>query len=312
LSLDAIETLLGEDFFAQAVECCINLDEGWGLAEGVLRILRPLGIKHCYNIYKTSKEPEERQSAVWLLKYTSNREVLEYIPEFLADPDERIQRTVVEILDQMRFWREIDDEDLISVLESAINHPNEEVRKLAIGVVSEETIQGIADFIESLEDDLWSELYHWKKRLKFETVHGFDLRCVPWYGQLQLSFLTDREDFDLSEAYVVRAPEPVHGKPAQVYHQGKGIFAGLPSPFQATRYHSLIVDWETSPDDREVIAWTEDNLIMGLQHRQYPWIQGVQFHPESVLTDVSHQKALFKNFFSLLDESEPITSGWEL
>ena len=158
-------------------------------------------MKHCYNIYKTGEELEERRSAVGLLKYTSDREVLEYIPEFLADPDERIQRTVVEILDQMRFWRVIDDEDMISVLESAVDHPNEEVRRLAIGVVSEETIQGIADFIESLEDDLWIELYSWKRRLKFETVHGFDLRCVPWYGQLQLSFLTDREDFDLSEAY---------------------------------------------------------------------------------------------------------------
>ena len=111
---------------------------------------------------------------------------------------------------------------------------------------------------------------------------------------------------------VVRAPEPVHGKPAQVYHQGKGVFAGLPSPFQATRYHSLIVDWETLPEDLEVIAWTEDNLIMGLQHRRYPWIQGVQFHPESVLTDVNHQKTLFKNFFSLLDDSEPLMSGWEV
>jgi anthranilate synthase component II len=102
---------------------------------------------------------------------------------------------------------------------------------------------------------------------------------------------------------VIRASEPVHGKPAQIYHQGKGIFAGLPSPFTATRYHSLIVDWDTLPEDLEVIAWTEDDLIMGLQHRKYPWIQGVQFHPESVLTNVNHQKALFKNFFSLLGES---------
>jgi anthranilate synthase component II len=111
---------------------------------------------------------------------------------------------------------------------------------------------------------------------------------------------------------VIRAPEPVHGKAAQVYHQGKGVFAGLPSPFEATRYHSLIVDWDTLPKDLEVTAWTEDNLIMGLQHRKYPWIQGVQFHPESVLTNVTHQKALFKNFFSLLNDSEPLTSGWEL
>lgn len=111
---------------------------------------------------------------------------------------------------------------------------------------------------------------------------------------------------------VIRAPKPVHGKSAEIYHQGKGVFAGLPSPFQATRYHSLIVDWDTLPEELEVIAWTEDDLIMGLQHRQYPWIQGVQFHPESVLTHVNHQKQLFKNFFSLLDESIPLTSGWEI
>jgi anthranilate synthase component II len=111
---------------------------------------------------------------------------------------------------------------------------------------------------------------------------------------------------------VVRAPEPVHGKPAQVYHQGKGVFTGLPSPFQATRYHSLIVDRETLPDDLEVIAWTEDGLIMGLQHRQYHWIQGVQFHPESILTEVEHREILFKNFLSLFDESEPLLGAWEL
>jgi len=111
---------------------------------------------------------------------------------------------------------------------------------------------------------------------------------------------------------VILAPEPVHGKAAQIYHQGQGIFAGLPSPFRATRYHSLIVDWDTLPADLTAIAWTEDNLIMGLQHRKYPWIQGVQFHPESVLTDVKHQKVLFKNFFSLLEESTPVTSAWEL
>lgn len=101
---------------------------------------------------------------------------------------------------------------------------------------------------------------------------------------------------------VVLAPEPVHGKPAQIYHQNKGIFEGLPSPFRAARYHSLIVDWDTLPEDLEVIAWTEDNLIMGLQHRNYPWIQGVQFHPESVLTDINHQKKLFENFFVLLNK----------
>jgi anthranilate synthase component II len=96
---------------------------------------------------------------------------------------------------------------------------------------------------------------------------------------------------------VILAPEPVHGKPAHIYHQGKGVFAGLPTPFVATRYHSLIVDKETLPDDLEVTAWTDDNLIMGLQHRKYPWIQGIQFHPESVLTDVEHRQRLFRNFW---------------
>ncbi|HEY9909369.1 MAG TPA: HEAT repeat domain-containing protein [Thermosynechococcaceae cyanobacterium] len=201
LSLDAIETLLGEDFFAQAVECCINLDEGWGLAEGVLRILRPLGMKHCYKIYKTSHDLEERRSAVWLLKYTSDRKVLEYIPEFLADPDAHIQRTVIEILDQMLFWRAINYEDIIPVLEAAASHPNEEVRRLAIGTANEETILGMADFTKNLADAIRRELYNWKRRLKFEIIHGFDLRCVPWYGQLELSFLTSKEDFELSEAY---------------------------------------------------------------------------------------------------------------
>lgn len=201
MGLRAIEMLLGEDFFAQAVEYCINLDEGWMLVEGVLRILRPLGMKHCYHIYKTSHDLEKRRSAVWFLKYTSDRQVLEYIPEFLADPDEHIQRTVIEILDQMMFWDEIDYEDMISVLESAVNHPHEEVRKFALGAVSEDTIEGVADFTERLEEALWHELHQWQKRLKFETIHGFDLRCVPWAGQLQLSFLTDREDFDRSEAY---------------------------------------------------------------------------------------------------------------
>jgi anthranilate synthase component II len=110
---------------------------------------------------------------------------------------------------------------------------------------------------------------------------------------------------------VIRAPEPVHGKPAQIYHLDKGIFAGLPKPFVATRYHSLIVDLDTLPDDLEMTAWTEDGLIMGLQHRKYPWIQGVQFHPESILTKISDQQMLFKNFFSPFQVREIVLSGWE-
>jgi hypothetical protein len=171
------------------------------LAEGVLKILRPLGMKHCYHIYKTSSDIEERRSAVWLLKYTADRKVLEYIPEFLADPDEQIQTTVFQILDQMLFGNAIRYEEAISILELGANHSNQEVRRLAIGFVNEETIQGITDFTEKLADALSRELYQWKKRLKFETIHGLDLRCIPWYGGLELSFLTVQEDFDLSKAY---------------------------------------------------------------------------------------------------------------
>ena len=201
LGLAAIEEILGEDFFRQAVEYCLRLEEGWCLSEGVLRILRPLGMKHCYDIYKNSNDPEERQAAVWLLKYTSDREVLEYIPEFLADPDENIQGTIFQILDQMLFWRAIHYEDIIPILESAANHPNQEIRKLATRFVNEETIQGMNDFTEKVTGVLICELSNWKKRLKFETIHGLDLRCVPWFGQLELSFLTDKEDFDLPDAY---------------------------------------------------------------------------------------------------------------
>jgi anthranilate synthase/aminodeoxychorismate synthase-like glutamine amidotransferase len=84
---------------------------------------------------------------------------------------------------------------------------------------------------------------------------------------------------------VVRAPQPVHGKTAAIYHTGAGVLRGLPSPFTATRYHSLIVERASLPDVLEIIAETSDGLIMGLRHRDYP-IEGVQFHPESILTTV--------------------------
>ena len=89
----------------------------------------------------------------------------------------------------------------------------------------------------------------------------------------------------------VKAPIPVHGKRHQVFHQGRGIFKGLPSPFGAARYHSLMAV-PNSPE-LEVTAWTEDGVIMGLQHRAFP-LHGVQFHPESFLTD--HGQALAANF----------------
>jgi anthranilate synthase component 2 len=94
---------------------------------------------------------------------------------------------------------------------------------------------------------------------------------------------------------VVRAPQVMHGKLSAIYHEAQGVFAGLPSPFNATRYHSLIVRRDDLPADLEITAWTEDGLIMGMRHRQYP-VQGVQFHPESILTDSG--KTLLQNFLS--------------
>lgn len=95
---------------------------------------------------------------------------------------------------------------------------------------------------------------------------------------------------------VKRAPEPMHGKTSAMLHQGKGVFAGLPSPFTATRYHSLIVDKAGFPDALEITAETEDGLIMGLQHREYR-IHGVQFHPESIASKRGHD--LLRNFLRM-------------
>lgn len=95
---------------------------------------------------------------------------------------------------------------------------------------------------------------------------------------------------------VISAPYLMHGKTSPILHAGKGVFSGLPNPFVATRYHSLIVEREGLPDCLEVTAWTDDGLIMGLQHRHLP-VYGVQFHPESILTNQG--KNLLKNFLEL-------------
>lgn len=92
---------------------------------------------------------------------------------------------------------------------------------------------------------------------------------------------------------VIRAPEPVHGKQSPILHSHEGVFHGLPSPFAATRYHSLVVERETLPKELEITAETADGLIMGLRHRTLP-IEGIQFHPESYTTE--HGKQLLKNF----------------
>jgi anthranilate synthase/aminodeoxychorismate synthase-like glutamine amidotransferase len=92
---------------------------------------------------------------------------------------------------------------------------------------------------------------------------------------------------------VIRAPEPMHGKTSLMYHQEQGVFQGLSAPFEANRYHSLIVERSTLPDELEITASTADGLIMGLRHRRYP-VEGVQFHPESIMTPAG--KHLLRNF----------------
>jgi anthranilate synthase component 2 len=87
---------------------------------------------------------------------------------------------------------------------------------------------------------------------------------------------------------VVRAPHVMHGKLSPIHHEGQGVFAAMPRPFVATRYHSLIVRRDDLPAELEVTAWTDDGLIMGLRHRQHP-IEGVQFHPESIMTEGGKQ-----------------------
>jgi anthranilate synthase/aminodeoxychorismate synthase-like glutamine amidotransferase len=84
-------------------------------------------------------------------------------------------------------------------------------------------------------------------------------------------------------AAVVRAKRIMHGKTSPIFHDGRTIFRGLPNPFQATRYHSLIIDRETLPECLEMCAWTEEGEVMGVRHRDHP-VEGVQFHPESILT----------------------------
>jgi len=94
---------------------------------------------------------------------------------------------------------------------------------------------------------------------------------------------------------VVRAPTIMHGKTSQVTHEGAGVFAGLPSPLTVTRYHSLVVDRASVPDVLEVTASSDDGLVMGLAHKEFP-IQGVQFHPEAILTESGHD--LLRNFLA--------------
>ncbi|MEB3294415.1 MAG: aminodeoxychorismate/anthranilate synthase component II [Synechococcales bacterium] len=103
---------------------------------------------------------------------------------------------------------------------------------------------------------------------------------------------------------VVRAPELMHGKTSQVIHTNTGVFAGIDNPMTATRYHSLVIDRATCPEVLEIMAWVEGDrsgeMIMGVRHRDYPHIQGVQFHPESVLTAAG--KDLLRNFLRQISD----------
>ncbi|MEE2881216.1 MAG: aminodeoxychorismate/anthranilate synthase component II [Chloroflexota bacterium] len=103
---------------------------------------------------------------------------------------------------------------------------------------------------------------------------------------------------DVYGATVDRADEIRHGKTSMVNHNNTGIFTGLPNPFEAIRYHSLEVYRDTIPDSLDVTAWTDQGMVMGLRHKEYP-VEGVQFHPESILTPVGHD--LLQNFLNLVE-----------
>ena len=99
---------------------------------------------------------------------------------------------------------------------------------------------------------------------------------------------------------VIRAERLMHGKTSPVFHDGKGVNANMPNPFQATRYHSLLVEKESLPDCLEVTSWTEEGEIMGLRHKEFP-LEGVQFHPESIMTEEG--KKLIQNFIETYSPS---------
>ncbi|MDF7801201.1 aminodeoxychorismate/anthranilate synthase component II [Pontiellaceae bacterium B1224] len=101
---------------------------------------------------------------------------------------------------------------------------------------------------------------------------------------------------DVYGGHVIRAERLMHGKTSPMIHEGKSVFKGLPSPFDATRYHSLIIERETLPDCLEITAWTAEGEIMGVKHKEHP-VHGVQFHPESILT--VEGKKLLQNFLDL-------------
>ena len=125
---------------------------------------------------------------------------------------------------------------------------------------------------------------------------GISIKAVQEYGKNIPTLGVCLGHQAIGEAYggkVIRADRIMHGKTSMISHNGKGIFRGLPNPFEAVRYHSLIVEKKSLPDCFEITAWTKEGEIMGLRHKEYP-VYGVQFHPESILCEDG--KKIVKNF----------------
>lgn len=142
LGVEALEVILGAEFFEQAVEYYISCKPGFELARSVLLCVKPwTAMKHCYEIYKNTNDIEVKRSAVELLRVVSDRRVLEWIPEFLSDPDEGVQNSGIGVVDQLLFWQILHDEDVRPILESAMNYSSEYVRKQARWLLSAEDEQ---------------------------------------------------------------------------------------------------------------------------------------------------------------------------
>lgn len=130
--VQALERILGEEFFHQAVDYRLSNRPGFELARSVLMCIRSeMAMEYCYRIYKTTTDIEKKRDVVDLLRFISDRRILEWIPEFLADPDEEVQNAGINVVDQLLFWQILHDEDVRSILERALHHFNAYVRKQA-------------------------------------------------------------------------------------------------------------------------------------------------------------------------------------